>query len=186
MRFVLTVLALGLAQLAAAGAFAEGEIWVWTTADGTVHYTDDSARVPEAFRETARVAQREGDTPDKAVPTPAPSSPAASPAARVEPAAGGTPPVIDSEAAAEAGWRAEAQALHERIAALEPQVEACAGDHINRSPGDGSRERREEREEAERCASAKQDLATARANLDALEERAHSEDVPPGWLRSED
>jgi len=182
MRFVLAVLAL--AQLATAGAFAEGEIWVWTTADGTVHYTDERERVPEAFRESARVAQREGDT--KTVPTPTPSSPAASPAAQARPAAAGTPAVIEPEAAAEAGWRAEAKNLHERIAALEPQVAACAGDHINRSPGDGSRERREEREEAERCAHAKQDLATAHADLDALEERAHSADVPPGWLRSDD
>jgi hypothetical protein len=186
MRFVLAVLAIALAQLASAGTFAEGEIWVWTTADGTVHYTDDRERVPEAFRESARVAHREDDKTEKPASVPASGVPAVPPTAQTGPDAGEPPAVIDPEAAAEAGWRAEAGALHERIAALEPQVAACAGDHINRSPGDGSRERREEREEAERCARAKQELATARADLDALEERAHRADVPPGWLRTED
>jgi Domain of unknown function (DUF4124) len=184
MRFVLAVVAL--AQLASAGAFAEGEIWVWTTADGTVHYTDDQGRVPEAFRESARVAHREVDGTSKPVPSRAPSAPVASPAAQVRGDEEEPPAPVDLEAAAEEAWRAQARALHERIATLDPRVEACASDHINRSPGDGSRERREEREEAERCARAKQDLAAARADLAALEERAQRAGVPPGWLRTED
>jgi hypothetical protein len=184
MRFVLVALAF--AQLASAGAFAEGEIWVWTTADGTVHYTDERERVPETFRESARVAHWEGGGTYQRAAGSAPSAPVASSDTPLRGAEAEPPALIDPEEAAEAGWRAEARALHERIAALSPQVEACAGDHINSSPGDGSRKRREEREEAERCAGAKQDLAAARADLAALEERAHRADVPPGWLRSED
>jgi hypothetical protein len=178
------LVALAFAQLASAGAFAEGEVWVWTTADGTVHYTDDRDRVPETFRESARVAHREGDVPRSA--SPAPSEPVAPSDAQPRGAEAEPPALIDLEEAEEARWRGEARAVHERIAALSPQVEACAGDHINSSPGDGSRKRREEREEAERCMGAKLDLAKARADLAALEERAHRADVPPGWLRSED
>lgn len=168
--------------LAAASALAEseqGEIWVWTTPDGAVHYTDDRERVPDAYREAARVAHEEGGGSYQRMPAaPAGRTPAAAEPAPTE--------AFDPEAAAEAVWRDQARAIDGRIAALAPQVEACKTDHVNRSPGDGSRKRREEREEAERCARARQDFADAQAERDALDERAHRAGIPPGWVRAED
>lgn len=175
-------IALGLAQLAAPAARAEDEIWVWTTPDGAVHYTDDWERVPEAFRDRARVAHREGSGSYQRVEGRTPVPPAAQPEAAPAPDA---PPPLDAEAAAEAAWREQARAVAARIAALTQQVDGCASDHVNQSPGDGSRKRREERAEAERCAQARRDLAEAQADREALEERAHREGVPPGWLRVE-
>jgi hypothetical protein len=183
---ILAAFALALAQLAAASASAEGEIWVWTTADGSVHYTDDRERIPEAFRGIAREAQREGGGSYQRISSLAPSEPVPSAGDPAPPAAEAPLAPYDAEAAAEASWREQARGIDERIAALSPQAEACGNDHVNRSPGDGSRRRREEREEAERCARAKQDLATARADREALEERAHRADVPPGWVRPQD
>jgi hypothetical protein len=162
--------------LSARGARADDEIWVWTTADGVVHYTDDPEQVPQAFRGSARVAQKEGGGSYQRVATP--TAPSAGSAANAPPA--------DPGADAEAAWRGEAHALDARIAALAPQVDACATDHVHRDPGDGSRERREEREEAERCARVREELGAARAAREALEERAHREGIPPGWLRAED
>jgi hypothetical protein len=174
--------ALLLASLLAASALAEseqGQIWVWTTPDGAIHYTDDRERVPDAYRDAARVAHEEGGGSYQRMPAaPAGRAPAATQSTAAE--------AIDPEAAAEAAWRDQARAIDGRIAALAPQVEACKTDHVNRSPGDGSRKRREEREEAERCARARQDLADARAERDALDERAHRAGIPPGWVRTDD
>jgi hypothetical protein len=154
-------------------AHAGDEIWVWTTPDGVVHYTDDREQVPEAFREGARVAQRQGSGSYQRVATPSAGSAPVAPAA-------------DLGADAEAAWRGEANALDARIAALAPQAEACATDHVRQDPGDGSRARREEREEAARCARVREELAAALAAREALEERAHREGIPPGWVRAED
>jgi hypothetical protein len=174
MKVALATLALALGSLAALPAVAEDEIWVWTTADGSVHYTDERERIPDAYRESARVAHKEGGGSYQRIP--------AAPAAEAKPkAASGEP-----ELAPEAAWREEARAIDARIAALVPEVAACRGDHVNLSPGDGSRKRREEHEEAARCAQATADLAQARAEREALEERARREDAPPGWVRPED
>lgn len=155
-------------------ARAGDEIWVWTTPDGVVHYTDDREQVPEAFREDARVAQREGGGSYQRVATPS------------APSAGSAPVAPAADPDAEAAWRGEANALDERIAALAPQAEACATDHVRQDPGDGSRARRQEREEAARCARVREELAAALAAREALEERAHREGIPPGWVRAED
>lgn len=186
MRKTLTAcaIALFLTQLASLQARAEREIWVWTTADGVVHYTDDLKRVPDSFREIARLAHWEGGSYQRM------SEPSAPPARASESPASGAKAIeasrLEAEQAAEAGWREQTRQIDERIASLTQQVAGCVNDHINRSPGDGSRKRREEREEAERCTGAKQDLQSARAEREALEERAHREGVPPGWVRGED
>jgi hypothetical protein len=174
---------IALALLASAAAHAdEGEIWVWTTDDGSIHYTDDRERIPDAFRARARVAHKEGDGSYQQIPAAKPKPPVAPAAPAAEP----TPEAVDADAVAEAAWRDQARAIDGRIAALLPQVEACAGDHVNRSPGDGSRKRREEIEEAARCARAETELANARADRAALEERAHRAGAPPGWVRTPD
>jgi hypothetical protein len=170
-------LSIGL-SLCALGARADDEIWVWTTADGAVHYTDEQGRVPEAFREAARVAHREGGGSYQRVPQAAPL--AANDAAAKREAA------LEAEVSAEASWRARARDIEERTRDAEARVEACAGDHFNNSPGDGSRKRRAEREEAERCAKASADLAQAQAERVELEDSAHQEGIPPGWLRVDD
>jgi hypothetical protein len=176
MRIVRVALAVALGLLAAP-AFAEDEIWVWTTADGSVHYTDERERIPDAYRESARVAHKEGSGSYQRVPAaPAATTPAAEPA----------PPPAEPALAPESAWREEASAIDARIAALVPEVEACRGDHVNLSPGDGSRKRREEHEEAARCAEATADLARARAEREELEERARREGAPPGWVRARD
>ena len=168
-------LALVLPALWATGAQAEGEIWVWTTADDVVHYTDDRERVPEAFRASARVAHKEGSGSYQHAGPPA--APPADPAREGAQAAA---------VAAEASWRNEARQLDERITGLVQQVAVCGNDHVNLSPGDGSRKRREEREEAQRCRAATRNLAAARSERDALEERARREGAPPGWVRRPD
>ena len=182
---IAAALLFGFALLGAVHVSAEddGEIWVWTTPDGAVHYTDDRERVPEAYRDVARAAHKEGSGWYQSFPAAPSAQPAAAPAAG---AAGSAPPSEPTalDAAAEAGWREEAKAIDARIAAAAPQVEACMGDHVNLSPGDGSRKRREELDEAARCAQAEQDLASARADREALEERAHRAGVPPGWVRA--
>lgn len=164
-------------------ACAEDEIWVWTTADGAIHYTDDLKRVPEAYRESARIAHKEGGGSYQRIPVPAPIGAQPTRPAGV---AGSGPDASDAEAAAEATWRERARAIDARLAELAPLVEACANDHVNLSPGDGSRKRREERDEAARCAQARNDLASARAEREALEESARLEGAPPGWVRPEE
>ena len=168
----------GLAALCLLGtatlAGAADSIWVWTTPDGALHYTDDFERIPAAFRDAARVAEREGaGSYQRVLPAPAPRP---APAAQDPSAAPG----------AEEAWRAQARELDARIAELAPDVERCKGDHVNLSPGDGSRKRKREREEAERCEKARSELAAASAARAELEERAHREGVPPGWVRSQD
>jgi hypothetical protein len=178
--------AVALVQLGAQRAHAEDEIYVWTTADGAVHYTDDLERVPDAFRNEVRIAHKEGGgSHQRAANARAPATPQRD---GVPPKPGGAEPAPaqDPEAAEEARWRDQARAIDERIAGLAPQVEACATDHVNRSPGDGSRKRREERDEAQHCAQAREGLASALAEREALEESAHLEGVPPGWVRSPD
>jgi hypothetical protein len=161
---------------------ADGEIWVWTAADGSIHYTDERERIPERYREQARIAHEEGGGSYQQIPALPPKNERA-PAAPAPDPAEAPPEATDPEAAAEAAWREQARAIDARIAALAPQAAACANDHVNRSPGDGSRKRRQELEEAERCAAAKRDLASARAEREALEERAHRAGAPPGWVR---
>lgn len=156
---------------------AAGEIWVWTTPDGALHYTDDEERIPEAFRDSARLAQREGDGSYQRIPAVRASAPVpAGPAAQDS----------SGEISPETVWRDQAREIDARIAALAPEVERCKGDHVNLSPGDGSRKRRHERDEAQRCEQARSDLAAARAQRSDLEERARREGVPPGWVRSGD
>lgn len=171
--------ALGLAlALGASAARAEDEIWVWTTDDGAVHYTDDLERVPEAHRDDARVAHREGGGSYQRVPQGAPL--AAGEAAAKRTAA------LEAEATAEATWRARASEIATRRRDAAKRVAACAGDHVNRSPGDGSRKRRAERDEAARCAAARAELAQADADQAELDEAAQRESIPPGWLRVDD
>ncbi|HEY8120232.1 MAG TPA: hypothetical protein VII78_02855 [Myxococcota bacterium] len=178
-------LALALAQLAALPARAEDEIWVWTTTDGAVHYTDELERVPDEFRASARVAHKEGAGSYQRVSGGAPAA-AAGDASGAKGAATPAAPPGDSDAASESVWRAEAREIDARIAALSERVATCAGDHVNLSPGDGSRKRREEHAEAEACARARADLALATSDREALEERAQRASVPPGWLRTDD
>jgi hypothetical protein len=182
-----SLLAAALIVFAAGSALAgeAGEIWVWTTADGAIHYTDDRERVPEAFRASARVAHEGGGGSYQRVAPPSPNANARAPAAARE-SAEPPPEAMDPDAIAEAAWRDQARAIDARIAALAAKAADCGDDHVNRSPGDGSRKRRQEREEAQRCADAARDLASARADREALEERAHRAGAPPGWVRAEE
>jgi hypothetical protein len=171
----LAALALGL-PLAISAAAGEEErlLYSWTSGDGSVHYTDDSSRVPEEFRSSTKtfVARERREA------QPVPSAAPAKPKAVSEPAA-----IYDGWS--EVDWRAEAQRLDDAIAALAPVATACEKDHVNLSPGDGSRKRREEAEEARKCAEARSALANAQAEREALSERAHRAGAPPGWVRGE-
>ncbi|MBM4383082.1 MAG: hypothetical protein FJ091_06890 [Deltaproteobacteria bacterium] len=169
------VVALGLALLLGTPLCAEEEriLYAWTSDDGSVHYTDQLARVPEKSRSSAKtfLAKELGAV------TRVPAAPARDKAA---------PPQLELyDGWGEGEWRGETSRLDALVASLSPIVAACATDHVNLSPGDGSRKRREEREEAQKCAEARTALASAQAEREALSERAHRAGAPPGWLRGE-
>ena len=168
-------LATGFAALGALPAAAD--IYEWVADDGSVHYTDALEQVPEQYRGGMRVTEDEDSGATQQVPA-SPAAPAAIPARAASP--------VDDESIDgmnEAQWRAEAVRLDTLILELAPKAESCEGDHINLSPGDGSRKRREEHAEADACAETEKALKEARADREALAERAHLADVPPGWLR---
>lgn len=88
MRVPVAVVTLLLLALAWPG-LAQAQLYRWTDADGTVHYTTDLASIPPAYRGAAR---------DIGAPTPGPAQPAAAPApiGVVIPYAGGGPLVVDA------------------------------------------------------------------------------------------
>jgi hypothetical protein len=172
----LAALALGLSlAISAAAGEEERLLYSWTSGDGSVHYTDDSSRVPEEFRSSTKTFLARERREAQPVPSAAPAKPKE---AASEPAA-----IYDGWS--EVDWRAAAQRLDDAIAALAPVATACEKDHVNLSPGDGSRKRREEAEEARKCAEARSALANAQAEREALSERAHRAGAPPGWVRGE-
>jgi glycine/D-amino acid oxidase-like deaminating enzyme len=169
-RFVLAI-----AFVAVAAHSGGTEIYEWTEADGVIHYSDDLTQVPDQYRDGVRVTEREEPrATDQAV---APAAPAQS-----APTSAG-PSEAELQLAAQANWREQAARLDARIAELAPEAKRCESDHINLSPGDGSRKRRKELAEAKACDEAEQALADARAEREALSERAREADVPPGWVR---
>jgi hypothetical protein len=162
--------------LSAVAALAESEIYEWTDERGVAHYTDDLELVPEPFRDGAKVTTAtERDGLQRVIERRVPAAPV--------PAA---PPVDAIDGIPEAQWRAEAARLDALIAELAPRAEACEGDHVNRSPGDGSRKRKAERDEAEACAKVRAELADAVREREAFSELAHRAGVPPGWVRGGD
>ncbi|HEU4430767.1 MAG TPA: DUF4124 domain-containing protein [Myxococcota bacterium] len=147
------------------------EIYEWVDERGVVHYTDDRELVPEPFRASVRVTEASGDGSYQRVIERRGSSAPAAPAEDV----------IDG--ITESQWRAEAERLDARVAELAPEAKRCENDHVNRSPGDGSRKRKAELAEAAACAKTQSDLTSARAERDAFRENAHRAGVPPGWVR---
>ena len=179
--------------VATAGHAAGEEIYEWTEDDGVIHYSDDLTQVPEQYRGRVRVTEAEGGGATRPVPRAASTSgrqqaPTAS-AAPAPPSQSAPLPAAPSAAelqlAAEANWREQATRLDARIAELAPEAKRCETDHVNLSPGDGSRKRRKELAEAQACDEAEQALAEARKEREALAERARQADVPPGWLRED-
>jgi Domain of unknown function (DUF4124) len=158
--------------LLAAPAFA-GEIYEWVDERGVIHYTDDRELVPEPFRASVRISEAKGDGSFQRIIERRVTSASATPAARDESPGGRT----------EAQWRSEAERLDALVAELAPAASRCASDHVNSSPGDGSRKRKAERAEAEACAKTRSDLVNARAERDEFREAAHRAGVPPGWVR---
>ena len=167
--------------VAVASNAAGAEIYEWTEDDGVIHYSDDLTLVPEQYRGHVRVTEAEGDGATQQAPAPsaAPAAPAQNAPLPAEPSA------AELQLAAEANWREQATRLDARIAELAPEAKRCETDHVNLSPGDGSRKRRKELAEAQACDEAEQALAEARKEREALAERARQADVPPGWLREE-
>jgi len=157
---------------ALAGSAAADEIYEWVDERGVVHYTDDRELVPEPFRASVRVTEASGDGSYQRVIERRGSSAPAAPRAE---------DVVDG--LTEAQWRAEAERLDARVAELVPEAKRCENDHVNRSPGDGSRKRKAELAEAATCAKTTSDLISARAERDAFRENAHRAGVPPGWVR---
>jgi hypothetical protein len=173
------LLFIALASPSAAEDEGERLLYSWTSEDGGVHYTDDLSRVPEKFRANPRIfvaKERSAATPASTPATPQPPPTPASKAADVESYDGWT----------EMEWRDAAARLDGQLASLAPVVAECAGDHVNLSPGDGSRKRREEEAEARRCAEARASYGQATAEREALSERAHRAGAPPGWVRPAD
>ncbi len=151
---------------------ASAEIYEWTEQDGVVHYSDDLAQVPDQYRDAVRITETVSAEPPQQVAAPPPA--AASPAEKQP-----------SEEMSDAQWRAEATRLDALIAKLTPEAKRCETDHINLSPGDGSRKRGEEYAEARACDETAEALVRAHADREALTERARQAGVPPGWLRGE-
>lgn len=167
--------------VAVASNAAGAEIYEWTEDDGVIHYSDDLTQVPEQYRGRVRVTEAEGDGATQQAPAPS-AAPTAS-AQTAPPIAAPSP--AELLLAAEANWREQATRLDALIAELAPEAKRCESDHVNLSPGDGSRKRRKELAEAQACDEAEQALAEARKEREALAERARQADVPPGWLRED-
>jgi hypothetical protein len=167
--------ALSLLCVLAAPSLAD-EIYEWVDERGVVHYTDDRELVPEPFRASVRVSEAGGDgTYQRVIERRGPAAPAAAaPASSPEDAIGGL---------TESQWRAQAERLDARVAELAPEAKRCESDHVNRSPGDGSRKRKAELAEAAACAKTRSDLVSARAERDEFRENARRAGVPPGWVR---
>ena len=157
---------------------ASAEIYEWTEEDGVVHYADGLTQVPDQYRDSVRITETVSPEPPQAAA--APQQAAAPPPAAASPAE-----KQPSEEMSEAQWRAEATRLDALIAKLAPEAKRCETDHINLSPGDGSRKRGEEYAEAKACAETGEALVRAHTDREALTERARQADVPPGWLRGE-
>jgi hypothetical protein len=169
--------------LLAAGASGAGEVYRWTGADGTVHYTSDLERVPAEQREAAKasVGRYTGGAVMRIESRPpAARAPAAEPmpaeAASAPPAQGPSYGGLD-----EATWRAEGRKLRDAVAALEAEAEACRAEDFRRSAGAGGRA--EELASADACGRMRSELQTNRRWLEAFEDDAHRAGVPPGWLR---
>jgi hypothetical protein len=165
-------------QALALSLFA-GQIYSWTDASGTVHYTDDPATIPKA----AKVQKTEGQpiTTIEAPPAAKPAPRAAERAPRSDPKSG-----AGSDAAAEQRWRARFREAKEKIAALEAQIDAdtkIVGDDPLVVYG-RMRRRRVYDQNAEIVARRernKKELERAKAALDDLERRASNENVPREW-----
>ncbi len=173
-------LALACGFAALCGAPASADIYEWTADDGSAHYTDVFELVPAQYRAGVRITKGENAGAPQQVAPAAPAAPAQTPAATAAPA---EPAAIAG--LTEAQWRAEAERLDALITALEPEAKRCEGDHINLSPGDGSRKRAAELAEAEACVKTRKELADAHADRETLDENAHRGDVPPGWVRGD-
>lgn len=168
------------------------EVYSWTDAEGTTHFTDDPAAVPRGVR--ASPVEGVGMSVVRGAPRPAPAPPAdAAPDAGVV--------RIRRErkdpAAEERSWREAFRAAHATVRELEASVAAGAREveEINGLPvrgriqcanmggsclgfGDPRWEQSRQKLAADRAA-----LVRAREALEALERRASSQSVPREWRR---
>lgn len=177
---LLAVIALGMAAPAA------GEIYRWTDASGQEHFTTDPAQVPAGQRGRARPASGASSGTLSVMESGAPGSRPAqdTPAA---PTGEASPPAPAAEKIGgddEAGWRQRVEKLGSEIAALESAAERCGESAAVRwKPGAGREAYEREAAEAERCQRVHDDLKARRMQMERLEEQAHRQGVPPGWLR---
>jgi hypothetical protein len=182
-KAVLLVLA-----LTGAAAAARADVYRWTDAHGVTHYTSDINHVPASQRELARrtVPSGRGSVLRIGSGHPsagAPAEPAASPsatAASAPPASAGEESV---DGKTEAQWRNEASLARSRLERAEASAEHCKGDTFRASARSGHAQYEEEKTEADGCERIRAEAEGARQALEQLEERAHVDGVPPGWLR---
>ncbi len=169
--------AFAFALLAASGAGAE--VYRWTDARGTVHYSSDLNEVPVAQREAARAGA--GATGRGAVmrieakprPQPAAAPLAAAPVPQLEETYGGRN---------ESSWRAEATKYRTAIAQLEQQAETCTAGKFPWSAGARGRTGADPSAD-DACGRIQSELEMNRRWQERFEETAHAVGVPPGWLR---
>lgn len=85
----------GLAIWAATSVVAYGEIYTWTDAQGTLHFTEDAAAVPAKLRSKARQIEENAAPPVEAAAAPETTVPTETPAV--------VPPAAESEVKAQPG-----------------------------------------------------------------------------------
>jgi hypothetical protein len=168
------------------------EVYSWTDAEGTTHFTDNPAAVPKGVR--AAPVAGVGVSVVPGAPRPPPPAPA-----EAAPDAG----VVrirrerKDPAAEERGWREAFRAAHERVRQLEEAVAAGVREveEINGLPvrgrvqcanmgggcmGFSDPRWEQQRQQLERNRA---ELREARGALDELERRASAQSVPREWRR---
>ena len=174
--------ALLVASAALAAPPAQAQVYRWTDAQGTVHYTDDPDTIPASKRAHAREgAPADGDHVKVESPPPGRGAGDLERARQQRKAA---------EAAREASWRQRFRAARERIASLEQAIaadRALVADPkalpVNRQVHGGVLPSAEYEAAVERLKRAERDLAQAREDLADLERQAAREAVPFEWRR---
>lgn len=180
---------LAFALLLGAGPVHAQAIYRWTDGQGTTHFTDDAAGIPEAFRNTAQTV--DVSKPGPALLTSAGTSERSAPDASVVEQRS-VAARASEEASRERWWRATFQTARERVAQLERALAAdraaadnprAAGMPVARQLDGTVLPSRAYEALRQRLPAEEAELREARAALEALEREASREAVPREWRR---
>lgn len=174
MRYMARIAGAAVAVLVVAGFVFAGQVYRWTDAEGTSHFTDDFTQVPPAQREKAEILDLPDRTPDR--PSPQEAEEGAETRAGEEPRSELKEMLVDPLAACQGAVRGEAIALKKqmdrdtkRLEEVNREIHRTA---VSRVKNDLQRER----------AALKDRLEEARARLEGeLAARARECRMEPDW-----